>query len=190
MNLGMLLFWAAVGWCGNEIRRPRRHYPPPPPWLSMILAVIGGIIGGWALNRLLPGEDTLSRGDLLSTGVGALVGGIVLSSIPSLFARNSPPHTQAADVLLQLPEASPQVVRNLDTQTLAATLQTILGEPTSEARLNDLILRGGRVRVTDRLGDEAAWKSTVWRRSGPFREREHALINPPEFRQDIDNLRG
>ena len=185
MNLGMIVFWAAVGWCGNEVRPKPPYPPPPPPWWSVILGIIGGVIGGWALSRLLPGDDALLRGDLLTTGVGALVGGIVLSSLPSLFgggratARGGP-----ADVVLQLPNTSPEAIRNLDTQSLAGVLQSILSDSASEGRINNVILRGGRVRIGGAPGDP--WLRTVWRRSGPIRPDE-VLINP-EIEQNINRL--
>ena len=183
MNLGMIIFWAAVGWCGNELRRPKRPYPPPPPWLSVILGVIGGVIGGWALSRLLSGDDALLRGDLLTTGVGALVGGIVFSSLPSLFGGRLA-RREAADVVLQLPDTSSDAIRSLDTQSLAGILQSILSDSASEARINNVILRGGRVRIGGKPGDP--WLKTVWRRSGPIRP-DDIVINP-EIEQNIDRL--
>jgi hypothetical protein len=157
--------------------------------LSIILAIVGGIIGGWALSRLLPGGEAVSRGDLLTTGVGALVGGIVASSLTSLFGRGVADRPEAADVVLRLPDASSQMVRNLDTESLAGVLGSILSEPASEGRLNQVILNGGRVRFGGKdPGDP--WLRSVWRRKGPIRPQD--LLGDPtiDIRQDINRPGG
>jgi hypothetical protein len=183
MNFLVFVFWAAVGWCGNEIRRPKPPHPPTPPWLSTVLAIVGGTLGGWALNSLLLGNEMAARVDLLTTGIGALVGGIVLSSLPSLLPGAFAGRRKAATVVLRLPDTSPEAVRNIDTQTLAGTLQAILSEPASEARINEVILSGGRVRIGSLAGAPEAWQKTIWSRSGPI--RPDFETNPIDIEQNL-----
>ena len=91
-------------------------------------------------------------------------------------------------MVLRVPDATPETIRNLDTQSLAGTLQAILSEPGSEARINEVILSGGRVRVGGSLGKPGdPWLRTVWRRSGPIRP-EDFLVDPIDIQQDIEGL--
>jgi hypothetical protein len=56
------LLWGLAGWCGTPW--PwwwRWKWPPPPPppdpwwWVIKIVAVIGGEVGGWLVDRMFPG---------------------------------------------------------------------------------------------------------------------------------------
>ena len=91
----MLVFSAAMGWCGTPY--PWwwwfKHWPPPPPppdwaeWLNQLkgdpqpqpwligLGVVGGLIGGFAANATLGGEQ------FSTIGLAAFAGGRILSRI-------------------------------------------------------------------------------------------------------------
>ena len=94
MSLPLLLFWGIVGWCGTPWPRPwpRPPVPPPPdPWwlIGQVVAVVGGIIGGWLFTQAWP----IATGDLASlsvvaSGVGALAGAIIGSDIVALMPRS------------------------------------------------------------------------------------------------------
>ncbi len=78
-----------VGWCGNEPwwwRRWWRKPPPPPPepwWLIDIISLIGGLIGGFLVSQVFPGEASF-----LTVVVGAFVGGRLTSSVYNIITIN------------------------------------------------------------------------------------------------------
>ena len=81
MSIGMLIFWAAVGWCGT----PWRKWPPPPPdpdpwWLIRVIAIIGGIVGGVLFNAAWPVTNA-GVVEVVASGAGALVGSIILLDV-------------------------------------------------------------------------------------------------------------
>jgi hypothetical protein len=91
MTLPLAIFWGLVGWCGTPWPR-RWPFPPPPPpdpwwFIIQIAGVIGGIIGGWAFNQAWAvGTDPVS---VVASGVGALIGSVLVTDIVSLGMRSS-----------------------------------------------------------------------------------------------------
>lgn len=82
MSPTLLAFWALAGWCGT----PWRRWPPPPDpdpwwWMSIILGIFGGIIGGWLFAQIWPVTGIMTGIDVAATGVGAFVGAGVLNNI-------------------------------------------------------------------------------------------------------------
>ena len=83
MSPALFAFWALVGWCGT----PWRRWPPSPPdpepwrWMSMILGIVGGIIGGWLYLQVWPVIGVMTGIDVAATAVGALVGSVTLNNI-------------------------------------------------------------------------------------------------------------
>jgi hypothetical protein len=82
MSVPLLIVSALVGWCGTPW--PRRWpwpWPPPgpdpDPWLTKVIGVVGGLIGGFVVGQLAdPG--------LLAAVVGGWVGAVLLSEIYGL----------------------------------------------------------------------------------------------------------
>ncbi len=90
--------WALAGWCGTPYpgwrpgRKGPRPDPDPQPWLVKVVAVIGGLLGGWAVERLFTAQET-GPALVAATLVGALIGGRVLGDLASLAlggAHNAP----------------------------------------------------------------------------------------------------
>jgi len=87
MSLALLIFWGTVGWCGTPW--PRRWPPPPPPppspwwFVSRIIGIAGGVIGGWLFNQAWPVQEVGGAIGLAvaASGVGALVGSIILEDV-------------------------------------------------------------------------------------------------------------
>ncbi len=90
MSVALILFWAAVGWCGTPWRW---HFPPPPPppdpwwFIDRIVGIFGGIIGGWLFAQAWPIPGTDAALAVLASGAGALVGSLILSDLYSLVRR-------------------------------------------------------------------------------------------------------
>ncbi len=90
MSLALFIFWGVVGWCGTPW--PRRWPPPPPPppdpwwFISRIVGIAGGVIGGWLFNRVWPVQEAQGAIGLAvaASGVGALAGSIILEDILGL----------------------------------------------------------------------------------------------------------
>jgi len=86
----VLIGWVLVGWCGT-VPRPRPPFPPPPdpdPWwrnylVGGILAVIGGVVGGYAFDQLFS-VDLATTGGVLLSLAGAFVGGRLAGDIGGL----------------------------------------------------------------------------------------------------------
>jgi len=78
-------FWALVGWCGTPWRWHWPWPPPPPPdgdpWLVKVANVLGGILGGWAFNRVWPMEHAVTGIAVAATAIGAYLGAVVLGDI-------------------------------------------------------------------------------------------------------------
>ena len=86
MSVALLIFWAAVGWCGTPWPGWwRKPWPPPPPdpwWvIDRVVGIVGGVVGGWLFNNSWPvGQPELGTAVVFS-GVGALVGAIILHDL-------------------------------------------------------------------------------------------------------------
>lgn len=82
MNAQLFVLAALVGWCGTPW--PKRWpwpWPPPPdpnPWMSKIIGVIGGVLGGWALGAMSGAEG------VVAVAIGAWVGSVLLNDIYGL----------------------------------------------------------------------------------------------------------
>lgn len=87
MSIGLVVFWAAVGWCGTWPRPwpwPIPKGPTPFPWLiSRVIGIVGGLIGGFLFNQAWPIGDTQGLAGLAvaASGVGAFVGAIILLDV-------------------------------------------------------------------------------------------------------------
>lgn len=90
MSIGLVVFWAAVGWCGTWPRPlpwPFPNGPTPDPWFVIrIVAIVGGLIGGFLFNQAWPVAETqgLTGLAVAASGVGALVGSIILLDLYGL----------------------------------------------------------------------------------------------------------
>ena len=83
------VFWALVGWCGTPWPR-RWPWPPPPPpgpdpWLTKGVNIIGGIAGGWGFTSVCPLGEPVTGVAVAASGVGALLGAVVLGDVVGLF---------------------------------------------------------------------------------------------------------
>ena len=79
----MYALWAMVGWCGTPWRRfPIPDPDPEPWWLVKILAIVGGILGGILVRRMVGGQDT-DPAVIIATSIGAYAVGRVLSEVVS-----------------------------------------------------------------------------------------------------------
>ena len=76
----LLVFWAADGYCGTP--HPGPPGPPGPPF-RMIAAIVGGILGGWVFSLVFPTTEMTGIATA-ATGLGAFVGGRVLSDAAGL----------------------------------------------------------------------------------------------------------
>src|SRR5437763_5665908 len=78
--------WALAGWCGTPWpgwwRGPRPH-PDPDPWIIKLVAVVGGVLGGWAVSKIALASTVPDTAPAMvaATTLGAFVGGRVLSEI-------------------------------------------------------------------------------------------------------------
>ncbi|MDH5508661.1 MAG: hypothetical protein OEZ02_15675 [Anaerolineae bacterium] len=80
MSGPMLAVSLLVGWCGTPW--PRRWPWPPPgpdpdPWLTKVIGLVGGVVGGWVFNQYI---DT----SLVMAAVGAWLGSVLLNEIVGL----------------------------------------------------------------------------------------------------------
>ena len=80
MSLTLLALWAFVGWCGTVPRRwPFPPGPPDPdPWwfISRIVGIVSGLLGGWIYTRWFPcppPEPWVSALPAAASAVGAFV---------------------------------------------------------------------------------------------------------------------
>ena len=83
MNVQMLVVMALVGWCGTPWPRPWPWPWPPPgpdpdPWLSKVIGVVGGIVGGWAISTLAGADG------FVAAAVGAWIGSKVFNEVYGL----------------------------------------------------------------------------------------------------------
>lgn len=82
MTVQLFIVSALVGWCGTPWPRPWPWPWPPPgpdpdPWLTKVIGVVGGLVGGWVISQLVdPG--------LLSAAVGGWVGAVIFSDVYGL----------------------------------------------------------------------------------------------------------
>jgi hypothetical protein len=87
--LGIVLFSAALGWCGTPWpwwwRRKPPLPPPPPDWTqyfqtnpiswNTLTGIIGGVIGGLIMNGLAGSEQ------ITSIGLVAFAGGRIVTDL-------------------------------------------------------------------------------------------------------------
>ena len=76
--IGSALLWALAGWCGNvPFHWPGTPNPPDPDpwWMRGGIGVLGGILMGWVVTQVLPGEH------MAASVFGALAGGKVVGDI-------------------------------------------------------------------------------------------------------------
>jgi uncharacterized membrane protein YeaQ/YmgE (transglycosylase-associated protein family) len=90
MNVAVVVLWALVGWCGTPWPRPPIPGPLPPrgPWISKLIGVVGGVVGGWIFNQVWTVEGAWTGIDAAATAIGAWVGAVFLIQ---LFAIGSWP---------------------------------------------------------------------------------------------------
>ncbi|MEO6038787.1 MAG: hypothetical protein ABIQ93_10260 [Saprospiraceae bacterium] len=76
--ISSFVFWAAMGYCGNEPRIPHLPGVPPPPdpfrWLRVAFAVLGGMAGGYLGYSFL--EPSLAVSGLAAMAVGRISNGL------------------------------------------------------------------------------------------------------------------
>ena len=74
------VFWAAMGYCGNEPRRLHIPGTPPPPapdpfrWVRVAFAILGGIVGGYLGQTFL--EPSLAVSGLAALATGRVLNGL------------------------------------------------------------------------------------------------------------------
>lgn len=79
INPVLILLWGIVGWCGTPfpIRFP---IPPPPPdpgpprFVSKLIGVVAGILGGWGYTQVFLKPEDMSWNSAIpaaATAVGA-----------------------------------------------------------------------------------------------------------------------
>jgi hypothetical protein len=91
----LIIFSAAMGWCGTPWPwwwRRRKPPPPPPDWeqyfqanpisWNTLTGIIGGVIGGLIMNGTAGGEQ------IASIGLAAFAGGRIVTDLVSTF-RNT-----------------------------------------------------------------------------------------------------
>jgi len=90
MSPALLALWAIAGWCGTPYPRWWWRIPPPPDpepwWISKLIGVVAGILGGWAITQVfgpspdpwtvVPAIASAVGGFFVSRLVGDLVGGL------------------------------------------------------------------------------------------------------------------
>jgi hypothetical protein len=79
MSTAYLVISAVVGWCGTLWpqwwRSPRPPKPEPQPWLKLsTIAAVGGVIGGFAITKVVAGS-------LIFIVIGAFAGGLAALAI-------------------------------------------------------------------------------------------------------------
>ena len=83
----MYALWALAGWCGTPYpgwwRGPRPKPDPEPWWLVKVVAIIGGVLGGWLVERMFPATD-VGPALVAATTLGALVVGRFAGDIASM----------------------------------------------------------------------------------------------------------
>ena len=98
MSIGWYLFWGAVGWCGTGWPWWWRRPPPPPPpdpwwFVDRIVSIVGGLVGGFLFTQAWPFDQAgnLVWLAVVASGVGALVGSIILQDLYQGFVRRGAP---------------------------------------------------------------------------------------------------
>ncbi|HEX3560353.1 MAG TPA: hypothetical protein VHU19_14190 [Pyrinomonadaceae bacterium] len=90
----LYLLWALGGWCGTPWpgwwRGPHPH-PDPDPWwwVIKVVSVVGGILGGVLVDRILVGPET-GAAVLTATILGSVIGGRFLGEVVSTFGGRAP----------------------------------------------------------------------------------------------------
>ena len=84
--------------------------------------------------------------------------------------------------VVRVSKRSLKTAKTMDAATLSSIVQSILEDPTANADLSQVVLKGGRVRAAlpGRAPGDVAWTKTVWRRSGPIRPGEQ-LVDPADL---------
>ena len=100
--ISMIVFSAIMGWCGTPYLKwwvtPWRTPPPewpgwlkdiaagprPEPWRRIGLGIVGGILGGFAINYSAIGGEQFA-----AIGLGAFAGGRVAFEISATFLNNN-----------------------------------------------------------------------------------------------------
>ena len=90
MSIGLVAVWILVGWCGTPPRPwpwPDPPKPSPDPWIMKAIGVIGGLIGGFAIEKYfgIIVTEGMTALNVVTTGIGAYVGSYFLGDMYSLF---------------------------------------------------------------------------------------------------------
>jgi hypothetical protein len=88
MSTSYIVLSALVGWCGTlwphwwRVPRPPRPYPDPEPWWRpSVVAIAGGVVGGYVITWFA----TLS---VAIVAVGAFGGGLAALAIDERWRQN------------------------------------------------------------------------------------------------------
>lgn len=65
MNVELIIFWILASWVLIIFWLP----DPPPNWLTRILGVVGGVVGGYLFNMAWPGAAESVIGVVVGAGV-------------------------------------------------------------------------------------------------------------------------
>jgi uncharacterized membrane protein YeaQ/YmgE (transglycosylase-associated protein family) len=85
MDIQLILGWALIAICPPWWPWPR-PWPPPPPWrllVDSVIAIVGGVAGGWLFSQLYAVDLASDAGRLVSFA-GALVGSILVSAVAGM----------------------------------------------------------------------------------------------------------
>ena len=79
MDIPLIFLWILASWVLIHFWLP----DPPPDWISRIVAVIGGVVGGWLYNMAWPAEH-MGGVAAAATVVGAVIGAGTAASVVRL----------------------------------------------------------------------------------------------------------
>ena len=93
MNLGLIGWWLVVGWCATPWTVQRRPRPPlPRAALSVILRLVGAVLGGWVFLYLWPpAAEAVSGVYVAASALPAAVGARVFTSLLGVTALGPQP---------------------------------------------------------------------------------------------------
>jgi hypothetical protein len=94
-DVGLLIGWALVGWCGTVPWWVRWKFPPPPPpdpdpwWRNYlvggVIGAIGGVVGGWVFGQLFALDFAeIDAAGMLLTFAGVFVGARLATDVANL----------------------------------------------------------------------------------------------------------